>query len=277
MMMKRLPPSRCPLAAPRSATLRARFAGAALVAVLTAAASGGAQAALGDAAADLTFVPITPCRIVDTRFAGGPLVAGGTRDFVVSSVADYSAQGGEANTCSGMASAGAVAAVAVNFTVMLPNVSGTLKAWPTGATEPTAIATAYAAGETRTNFAVVKLAPLVTGASMTLKNTASAHLTVDAVGYYIAPQATPPQCVATSVSTYTIGSNRTDFFNNPACPVGYTAAQPYCWTASSAVFSQGSGFNANQAGSLTFCAWMNTASTSQNVFGGNVCCRVPGR
>lgn len=83
------------------------------------------------------------------------------------------------------------------------------------------------------------------------------------------------ECTNTTVSTFTISASSTNFFNNPACPSGYTAVQPYCWTASSGVYSQGQGFNANVANNATFCAWQNTTGSSQSVFGGNVCCRVP--
>lgn len=82
-------------------------------------------------------------------------------------------------------------------------------------------------------------------------------------------------CVSTSVSSFTINANTTSFFNNPTCPAGYSATTPYCWTASSGVYSQGSGFNANVSSNATFCAWQNTTANSQTVFGGNVCCRVP--
>jgi hypothetical protein len=69
----------------------------------------------------------------------------------------------------------------------------------------------------------------------------------------------------------------TNFFNNPACPAGYRPTTPYCWTAATGVYSQGSGYNANSATNPTFCAWQNTTGANQSVFGGNVCCRIPGR
>lgn len=38
---------------------------------------------LGETTNDLVFVPITPCRIIDTRLAGGQIAAGTTRAFDV--------------------------------------------------------------------------------------------------------------------------------------------------------------------------------------------------
>lgn len=83
------------------------------------------------------------------------------------------------------------------------------------------------------------------------------------------------ECTNTSVSSFTISANTTNFFNNPACPSGYTAVTPYCWTATPGVYNQGSGYNANAPGNSTFCSWQNSTGSSQTVFGGNVCCRVP--
>ena len=103
------------------------------------------------------------------------------------------------------------------------------------------------------------------------------HYVIDIVGYFIRPQATAFDCTNTSISSFTISANSTNFFNNPACPAGYKATTPYCWTAASGVYSQGSGYNANSSGSVTFCAWQNSTVSNQAVFGGNVCCRVPAR
>lgn len=83
------------------------------------------------------------------------------------------------------------------------------------------------------------------------------------------------ECTNTNVASSTISANSSNFFNNPACPSGYSAVTPYCWTASPGVYSQGSGYNANAVGNATFCSWQNTTGSPQTVFGGNVCCRVP--
>ena len=54
-----------------------------------------AQAFLGASGADLVYTPVTPCRIVDTRVAGagGPLMPGVPRDFLVSGTVNFAAQG----------------------------------------------------------------------------------------------------------------------------------------------------------------------------------------
>lgn len=232
---------------------------------------------LGDAAADLVFVPVTPCRIFDTRLAGGPIPADSTRDFDVTSITDYSSQGGDASNCGGTGAAGSFAAAAINFTVVSPVTGGYITAHPYLSARPLAATVNYAAGDVRGNFSIVRLDQGPSTAELSVYAFAQTHVVGDIVGYFITPQATPFDCVNSSVSSFTIVANSTTFFNNPGCPVGYRATTPYCWTAATGVYSQGQGYNANAAGNATFCSWQNTTGTNQTVFGGNVCCRVPGR
>jgi hypothetical protein len=231
---------------------------------------------LGDEAADLVYVPVTPCRIIDTRVAGGVIAANTTRGFDVTSVGTYAPQGGAANDCA-IGGAGSFAAAVINFTVVTPSAGGYITAFPFGATQPVAATVNYTAGDIRGNLAIVRLDQGPAGNEMSVYTFAQTHLVADVVGYFITPQATNLNCVATAVSTFNISGNSANFFNNPTCPTGYTATTPYCWTATSGVYSQGGGYNANAVGSATFCAWQNTNATAQQVFGGNMCCRVPGR
>jgi hypothetical protein len=73
--------------------------------------------ALGDAAADLVFSPVAPCRIIDTRLAGGTILSNAQRSFVVSGVTDFEAQGGNPGGC---AIPEGAAAVVVNFVAVNP-------------------------------------------------------------------------------------------------------------------------------------------------------------
>lgn len=235
---------------------------------------------LGDAANDLVFVPVTPCRIIDTRLAGGAIAANTARDFDVtqesSAITSYAGQGGAASNC-GIGNAGAFAAAVINFTVVSPNAAGYITAFPTGASQPLAATVNYTAGAIVGNLAIVKLDQTSAVNELSVYSFAQTHLVADVVGYFIQPQATNLNCVSTSLQTTPLPANSITFYNNPACPAGYTAVTPYCWTASANVFLQGSGYNSNAAGNPTFCSWQNNNATAQSVFGGNVCCRVPGR
>ena len=91
---------------------------------------------LGSGTSETKFVPITPCRIVDTRLAGGKLtVAGGSRVFdVAGSGATFAAQGGKAGGCGIPTSATAIEATIT----AIDSGSGFLRAWPANAAAPNA-------------------------------------------------------------------------------------------------------------------------------------------
>jgi hypothetical protein len=240
------------------------------------ASANGGEKVLGALDADLVYTPITPCRIADTRVTGGgPLTAGGTRSFFSVNSASYTVQGGSATNCGLL---GVVAsAVAINITAVTPSAAGYATVYPFGAPQPLAASVNYTAGAIVNNTVVTRIPNPLQSSDFTVFSFAQAHYVIDIVGYFAPPQATLLDCVNTSVQTFTIAANTMDFFNNPTCPTGYRPQTPYCWTAAGGVVSQGSGFNANVVGNTTFCAWQNTTAASQTVFGGNVCCRVPGR
>jgi len=95
---------------------------------------------VGDSQADLVYTPVTPCRIIDTRLAGGPIAGGTTRDFRVTGT-DLSAQGGSATGC-GIPSGPATAAV-INFVAVTPAGPGDLRITPFGTPMTTLSSTAF--------------------------------------------------------------------------------------------------------------------------------------
>jgi hypothetical protein len=97
---------------------------------------------LGDSQADLVYTPVAPCRIIDTRIAGGPIAGGATRSFRVTGT-DLSPQGGSATGC-GIPSGPATAAV-INFVAVNPAGAGDLRITPYGTPMPTASILNYAA------------------------------------------------------------------------------------------------------------------------------------
>jgi hypothetical protein len=97
---------------------------------------------VGDSQADLVYTPVTPCRIIDTRLAGGPMAGGTTRSFRVTGT-DLSAQGGSATGCG--IPAGAATAAVINFVAVNPAGPGDLRITPFGTPMPTASILNYAA------------------------------------------------------------------------------------------------------------------------------------
>jgi hypothetical protein len=231
---------------------------------------------LGDVVRDLVYTPLQPCRIVDTRnTAAGAIPGNATRSFFALS-SDFSAQGGTAGDC-GTGALSSVGAVAINVTAVTPTGAGFATVFPFNTAQPLTSSVNYTAGAIVNNAIITRIpSPLTTG-DFTIFTFAQAHYVVDLVGYFSPPQATQFQCTQTALTATTIPANGINFFNNPGCPAGYSAVLPYCYTDAPGVHAKGSGFNGNNPAQPTFCNWQNTTASPQTVFGGTVCCRVPGR
>ena len=143
--------------------------------------------ALGDSQADLVYTPLRPCRILDTRKAGGALLAGTTRSFLVTGT-DLSAQGGNPAGC-GVPYGPATAAV-INLVAVSPAGPGDLRITPFGTPMPQASIINYAAvpGLAIANGPAVALCdPAVStcSADITIQADASAvDLVADVQGYF---------------------------------------------------------------------------------------------
>ena len=136
------------------------------------------------------YVPITPCRVVDTRAGGGGVFGSNQqRSYQVGgSGAAFAAQGGAAGGC-GVPDA--AAAVEASVTAVSPGAGGFFRAWPTGAAAPTATFLNYTKGQGTTNTGALSLAPTGTN-DLTVKNFAgSAHYVIDLQGYFIDPEDLP--------------------------------------------------------------------------------------
>lgn len=233
---------------------------------------------LGSTTNDLVFTPVQPCRVVDTRVAGGAIAADGSRSFIavaVSAGTGFAFQGGSSTDC-GVAAVGA-SAVVLNVTAVTPSSAGFATIYQHGTTRPLAASVNYAANAIVNNTVIVRIPNPLGVNDFTIYTFGQSHFVVDIVGYFSPPQATRLQCSDTAISTFTVAANTATFINNPSCPTGYDAITPYCYTNASGVYSRGSGYNSNTNGLATFCAWQNTTASTQQVFGGNVCCRIPGR
>ena len=97
--------------------------------------------AYGSSQADLVFTPVTPCRIIDTRVAGGPVNADSQRNFIATGT-NFSTQGGFSGDCG--VPVGPTTAVVVNLVAVGPAGGGDLRAFPFGTTVPLASVLNYA-------------------------------------------------------------------------------------------------------------------------------------
>ncbi|MCU1497995.1 MAG: hypothetical protein JWM47_1948 [Acidimicrobiales bacterium] len=147
------------------------------------------------AAATAGYVPVRPCRIVDTRVAGGALAAGTTRSFRVAG-SGLGVQGGSAAWCG--VPGGAVAAVA-SVTAVGPSASGYARVWPAGQAMPNATMVNFSAGQSITNTGVVSLATVGANQLSLANFGGSTHYVIDVAGYYTA--ATVPRAPAGVTAT----------------------------------------------------------------------------
>ena len=166
--------------------------------------------ALGDVGIDQTFVPITPCRVVDTRNVGGAYGGFATRNWYYFTVVGawnwFTSQGGvfgpASTACPDTFFTYAPSAAVATITVTGQGGPGNLIAW--GGENPVASASTMsypASGDTSSLATIPWGGRTGTGAGggvldFAVKvNAASAtHVVVDIVGYYTQPAATALQC-----------------------------------------------------------------------------------
>ena len=143
-----------------------------------------AAKSLGDATADLTYTPINPCRILDTRSTvAGPLTPNVARTFDGYST-NFAAQGGTGSNCGIL---NGVAALAMNVYAVNPTNLGFIKVWPANATEPDVSTVNYQVGITA--IATGTLVPVDQANSnrFTAKSPATVDFIADVVGYFKPP------------------------------------------------------------------------------------------
>jgi hypothetical protein len=168
----------------------------------------GTRALPPDVVPATTFVPVTPCRIVDTRSAGGPLAPNAVRDFYVAGKTGFASQGGS-GTCGIPEHATAVAAT---FTAVGPDGNGFVRAWPVD--EPAPVATLLNYQRTSGGIgtgATVAITP-GSGKDLRVRNlNATTHLVVDVAGYYASPLWATVSSVGNLINSSgaVIGSSRT--------------------------------------------------------------------
>jgi hypothetical protein len=151
---------------------------------LPARANAAAPAAAVDTAVESKYTPITPCRIIDTRNAGGKLAAGGTRSFVATGTTGFTTQGG---TSAGCGIPSAASAIQVAVTAVTATGNGLLRIYPANTGVPNAAFLNY-----------TKAFNVSSAGSITLARTGSydfkvtnvgytTHAVVDVQGYYVKP------------------------------------------------------------------------------------------
>jgi hypothetical protein len=237
----------------------------------------GITKVLGSANPDLTYNPLVPCRIMDTRFGQGALTANTNRSFDIEA-ADIAAQGGVPSGGCGIPLN--ARAISVNITVIGAG-DGYLFIWPDTFLQPNASIINWhpATGGPIANAAVVSIFPANPSAWIRAEpaGTTGTHVIMDVLGYFAPPVATALSCVELYNATNTLvnPSGATACVDAPACTAGYTPVSVLTrWIsggAASLVQVQ-----ANPSATYFSACYVNHTATvsTQNV--GVRCCRVPG-
>ncbi len=232
--------------------------------------------ALGSFSGDLTYTPITPCRIVDTRVAVGVIAANSSRSFKAINSPNFTAQGGSATDCGtlGLNASG----VAMNVTAVTPTTAGFTTVYPFGVARPLAASVNYAAGAIVNNAIITAIPNPLQSSDFTVFTFAQAHYVIDIVGYFAPPVATALDCTETFISQ-SVGANATFDIDIPNCPAGYTITGAGCRTPG---FNQAdwaiNGLYRPTPGVMdAYCSGQNKTAGTITVEGTARCCRVPGR
>jgi hypothetical protein len=139
---------------------------------------------LGDTSQDYVYTPVTPCRIFDTRNAGGSISAGTTREFYVYGTSTIAAQGGNPSGCA--APQGEPRAVHLNVTVVPVGTQGNVRVYPANVATPGASAVNFKLGTNIANALTVgTYYALGTPREIEVfAGAGDAHVLADVLGYY---------------------------------------------------------------------------------------------
>jgi Chaperone of endosialidase len=140
---------------------------------------------------NLIYTSVQPCRLFDTRLAGGALSANASRQFNVVGGGNLSGQGGNSSGCPipgfDANSLAQVQAVVVNLAVITPSGTGVLQAWPSDQSQPNASVMNFTTAEVvLANGVVLPVRQDSQGGDITLVSNVATHVLGDVVGYFCA-------------------------------------------------------------------------------------------
>lgn len=161
-----------------------------VVSALAEATSGHAPAmarSLGDATQDVVYVPVTPCRLVETRgtfaavYQGGGAFSGGT-------TRSYTLQGGNGVCLSQLPANATPGAVQLQvFGIPTSSASGDIEVLPQGGAFGSTASLVYLGNNAFTSAAVTSLVNVANKQISVQVRGGGAHVAIDLVGYFRAP------------------------------------------------------------------------------------------
>lgn len=222
---------------------------------------------LGSATTDLVYVPIAPCRVLDTRVSGA-IPASTVRSYF------FHASNTGHGACSvtgqipGTTDAAAFAAnVTIDETGLTGFAAGSfLEIYPQGGSTTTSFLN-FGPGQIIANAGVISINQ--TNGQFSVMSNAPTNVIIDTYGVFIAPEPTALEC--------TTPTNTSSFFGvvGASCPAGYTLTGGGCNSTSIHDHT----YSSAPSGSSWQCGfWPETSFTIGTTLTAYAnCCRVPGR
>ncbi|MFO1303331.1 MAG: tail fiber domain-containing protein [Burkholderiales bacterium] len=184
--------------------------------------------ALGDANQDVTYVPVTPCRLVETRGTFAAVYQGGGA-FAPNEIRTYTLQGGNGVCLSQLPGSVSPSAVQMQvYGIPITTGSGDIEILPQGGTFGSTATLVYLGNNAFTSASSTSLANLANKQISVQVRGGGAHVAIDVVGYFRAPQggfvthvATGPGLTGgTITSTGVIGLATTQLLPITSCANG---------------------------------------------------------
>ena len=243
-------------------------------------ASADRSKALGSVTTDLVFMPISPCRIIDTTVTGTPMTSGEQRNFVTLNNASQGASNGSCvfQQVGTALNSKRPAALAANISVLALTTPfssiGYLAAYPQGGTPDTAFMT-YKFNDVISNAGVIPVSQAASNAGFTLFVSFGAHIKMDVFGVFVSPEATALQCVDVVVSDVVAAGNRG--LGTASCAAGYTLTGGGIRTFSNDLQTVNASAPSSPNSNSWFSSITNNGAASKTYDTYARCCRTPGR
>ena len=250
---------------------------------------------------DQVFIPIVPCRIVDSRNAQGPIAAGTARLYFFFSaspgwswsngsppqggtpgLANSACPGTTLNGAGGTLGNAPPSAAVATVTVVDATAAGNFVVWGGNVPAPTTSVLNFTAGQVLANTTVIPYGGRGSVEDFAIAYngpTGSANVVVDVIGYFVENHGTPLDCLELFSGFVPVGAGAQVTVNAPACTAGYTLTGGECTTDNGNVSLAAAW---NPAGTLQGGNWQCTSKNfdlgaAHTVYGYSICCRIPGQ
>jgi hypothetical protein len=170
---------------------------------------------LGDAGTDVTYVPVTPCRLVETRTSFAA-VYHGAGAFTPNQVRTYTVHGGNGVCLTQLPATLHPAAVQLQvFGIPTSSVSGDIEILPQGSTFGSTATMVYSASLPINTVSTAARVNTANDQISVQVRSGSAHVAIDVVGYFAAPTGTGGQYFRQGGNTFGAGAKIGTLDNQP--------------------------------------------------------------